>query len=258
MLLARKAASLRNTSGNHALRPRTALENISHLDRLRGSLMRPMKMLIFSPIVLLTSLYVAIFFGLQYLLYASYSSVFVDKFGWGANWTGLAFLGMGIGTLFAIGSIGAVSDKKFKKAKADGIVMKPEARLMPMLWTAPIVPLGFLWYGWSAQAENVHWIAPILGTSLIGYGGFAVLMPSQVYLVDAFGSDASASAMAASTLLRSLFGAFMPMGGPPLYAALGLGWGNTVLALICLGFAPVPWLLIRYGERLRRHFPVDY
>ncbi|KAJ6002002.1 hypothetical protein N7522_007229 [Penicillium canescens] len=35
-------------------------------------------------------------------------------------------------------------------------------------------------------------------------------MPSQLYLVDLFGSEAAASALGANILLRSMFGAFLP------------------------------------------------
>lgn len=74
--------------------------------------------------------------------------------------------------------------------------------------------------------------------------------PTQAYLVDAF-PDHAASAMAASTLLRSIGGAFLPLVGPPMYASLGLGWGNSLLDFITMTLIPVPVLLIVYGERSR-------
>lgn len=215
-------------------------------------------MLIFSPIILFISLYCAFVFGLTYLLYTTFPSVFEEKYNWGPSLSGLSYLGLTIGMFIAIGWIGAVSDKKIKQDKANGIDVQPEVRLKPMLWTVLITPLGFLWYGWAAKANNLHWILPVLGTVLIGLGSFAILMPSQVYLVDAFGSETAASSMAANTFLRSLFGAFIPLAGPPLYQGLDLGWGNTLLAFISLLFAPIPWLLWKYGKKLRVQFPVNY
>ena len=81
-------------------------------------------------------------------------------------------------------------------------------------------------------------------------------MPAQIYLVDAFGPYA-ASALAANTVLRSLFGTFLPLAGPPMYAALGLGWGNSVLGFLALGFAPVPWFLYKYGDHLRKRWVLE-
>jgi hypothetical protein len=75
-------------------------------------------------------------------------------------------------------------------------------------------------------------------------------MPISTYLIDAFTIHA-ASALAANTILRSLFGAFLPLVGPPLYNKLGLGWGNSLLGFIALAMVPIPLLFWRYGERLR-------
>jgi hypothetical protein len=75
-------------------------------------------------------------------------------------------------------------------------------------------------------------------------------MPISTYIVDAF-TMYSASALAANTILRSLFGAFLPLAGPALYEALGLGWGNSLLAFIAMAMIPIPVLFWGYGERLR-------
>lgn len=75
-------------------------------------------------------------------------------------------------------------------------------------------------------------------------------MTIQVYLVDTYERYA-ASALAAATILRSLFGAVLPLVGAPLYDSLGLGWGNSTLAFIAVALIPVPFLFIRYGEAIR-------
>jgi hypothetical protein len=76
-----------------------------------------------------------------------------------------------------------------------------------------------------------------------------------MYLVDTY-TRYSASALAANTILRSVVGAVLPLAGQPMYDALGLGWGNSVLAFFALTFIPVPWLFFKYGEKLRDRFPV--
>ncbi|RAH42900.1 uncharacterized protein BO95DRAFT_466501 [Aspergillus brunneoviolaceus CBS 621.78] len=77
----------------------------------------------------------------------------------------------------------------------------------------------------------------------------------QTYLVEAFTAQA-ASAAAANTVLRSLVGAVLPLAGPDMYSALGLGWGNSLLALIALVMLPLPLAFFRFGERLRMRFPI--
>lgn len=71
--------------------------------------------------------------------------------------------------------------------------------------------------------------------------------------MDAFTAVAS-SAIAASTLLRYVLGAFLPLVGTSLNDSLGLGLANTLLAGISCVLIPAPLLFIRYGERLRSRF----
>jgi len=92
----------------------------------------------------------------------------------------------------------------------------------------------------------------IIGTGWVGLGALAIFMPVQTYLIDAFEVHA-ASASAANTVLRSFLGAFLPFAGPGLYAALG----NSVLGFVALGFTPLAWVILRYGERMRIAYPVD-
>lgn len=75
-------------------------------------------------------------------------------------------------------------------------------------------------------------------------------MPANTYLVDVFTVHA-ASAMAANTVLRSLCAAFIPLSSQKMYAAMGYGWGNSLLGFVSLLLVPIPFLFIRYGERIR-------
>lgn len=145
-----------------------------------------------------------------------------------------------------------MSDRVYRKLKGDGDGT-PEMRLPPMMYIAPVSAAGFFWYGWTVQYQT-HWIIPIIGTSFISIGALFVIMPSQIYIVDAFGPQGAASALAASLVLRTLSGAFLTLAGPPLYSALGYGWGNSLLGFLCLLFVPVPWLFYRYGKTLREKF----
>lgn len=80
-------------------------------------------------------------------------------------------------------------------------------------------------------------------------------MPSSTYLVDCF-TIYAASAMAATTVLRSAVAALLPMAGQSMYKTLGYGWGNSLLGFIALALVPVPFLFLKYGERIRTGFPI--
>ncbi|KAK1771937.1 putative transporter mfs2 [Phialemonium atrogriseum] len=259
VLLSKKAARLRKATGED-FRARTD-KGLTSRQLLGRAIIRPAKMLIFSPIVFLLSLYGAFVFGLIFLLFATFPDVFEETYGFGPGVSGLAYLGLGIGMIVGLVLFGLLSDKMMNKKRGgnddnDGAAPRPEMRLPLMIWVPPIIPVGFFWYGWSAQAHT-HWIVPILGTSLIGLGSFFIVMPAQTYFVDIFGAQGAASALAANSVVRNISGAFLGLAAPPLYANLGLGWGNSLLGFLCLAFVPIPFLFYRYGEWLRVRFAVE-
>lgn len=70
------------------------------------------------------------------------------------------------------------------------------------------------------------------------------------YLAGAYGYYA-ASALAGNAVMRSLFGATLPLAGPTMYAALTPQWAGTLLGLMEVVLIPIPIIFYRYGERIR-------
>lgn len=70
-------------------------------------------------------------------------------------------------------------------------------------------------------------------------------------MIDAYPKYA-ASAIAASSLLRSIAGGLIPLAGNPLFDKLGLGLGSSVLGICTLSLAVVPWFFCRVGEGWRK------
>jgi len=253
ILLERRVKALKQQTGNKKLHHKHT-SSFTKAEVFRRSIFRPLAMLFTSPIVFLTSIYVGLVYGYTYLLFTSFEQVFTSIYGFSNRTIGLTYLGFGIGCAIGLYTIGALSDRLvIRSSQRSGNDWNPEVRLLPLLPGSLIVPIGLLWYGWSAAAPT-HWVVPIIGTSLVGLGTLAIFMPVQSYLIDAFTLYAS-SAAAANTILRSLLGAFLPLAGPGLYGALGQGWGNTLLAGVALGFTPLAWVIWRFGERIRKRWP---
>jgi multidrug resistance protein len=248
-ILDKKVARLRKETGNMNLRSK--LDNgLPPKEVFARAIARPMKMLFFSPIVFLMSLYISVNYGILYLFFTTMTFVFEGQYHFSSGAVGLAYLGMGVGMILGMGVLGTMSDKNIKKHQEKGNA-KPEHRL-PMFLTIPgavSLPLGIFLYGWTTY-YGVHWIVPIIGTAFIGVGNLTAMMTIQTYLVDAFTVHA-ASAIAANTVLRSVFGAVLPLAGLDMYDVLGLGWGNSLLGFVALCFIPVPILFRLYGERIR-------
>lgn len=160
VLLQRKTDRLRKETGNNLLRSKLDA-GLSAKDYFTRSIVRPLKMLVFSPMCAIFALYMAISYGLLYLIMTTISDVFTRQYGFSTSIVGLVFLGLGIGSLVGLVWFGMSSDREMKRLKASGVEMKPEHRLRFLPFAALLLPAGFFVYGWTAE-KNVHWIVPIL------------------------------------------------------------------------------------------------
>ena len=220
------------------------------------SLIRPIKMFLFSPVVSLMCIYIAVLYGLLYILFTTYTTVFEGQYEFSTSSSGLSFIGGGVGMLLGLSFVASLSDCVIKRKIQRKETLRPEDRL-PWYIVLPgtlTIPTGLFIYGWSTD-KQVHWIVPEIGTAITGFGMIVILMCIQTYLVDAFTTYA-ASATAANTVLRSLAGALLPLCGLKLYEKLGLGWGNSVLGFVALVIAPIPILFQMYGEELRTRYQI--
>ncbi|KAG5661490.1 hypothetical protein KAF25_005612 [Fusarium avenaceum] len=223
---------------------------------LLRSISRPMRMLFRSPIVTGLSLYLALIYGYLYLLFTTFSTVFPEQYGFGIDTLGLAFLGLGVGCVVALVILSWLSDWLQNRLTQKRGVSKPEYRLLPIVLGIPLLPIGLFIYGWTAQYK-VHWIVPIIFTGLTGAGLIFSFLPTQIYMIDAF-TKYAASALAATSVVRSIVGGCLPIAGLPLYSALGYGWGNSLLGFIAILVSVAPLLFWRYGEVLRKKYDVQF
>lgn len=251
-ILEQKAARLRKETGNLNYESKLKKPGSSkHL--FATAIIRPLRMLLLSPLITILCTYVAILYGLMYILFTTFTFVFEDIYNFSARSAGLVFIGGGVGNILGQLLVGLLSDKIIQSKRRKGEEARPEDRLS--LWiTVPsglTLPAGLIMYGWAAQMQT-HWIVPIIGTGIMGFGMMGIFMSILTYLVDAYQAYA-ASVTAANAVLRSVLGAVLPLTGLQLYDKLGLGWGNTLLGLILLALSPVPWILALYGERIRLH-----
>lgn len=252
VILERKAARLRKETGNPNLRSKLA-SNVGALETFKIAIARPMKLLIFEPIIILMSLYVAVTYGILYMMFTTFTFVYSDRYGFDEGSIGLAYLPTGIGMFIGVGLFGFLSDKIVKDRQAKGLVHRPEVRLLPYfnLPCGLLLCAGLFIYGWTVQ-ERVHWIVPMLGVLIFCGALMGIMMSVQSYLLEAFLSQA-ASVTAALAVLRSLLGALLPLGALDLYQSkLEFGWGNSLLGFIALALVPIPLVFYVYGEKLRK------
>lgn len=285
VILEQRAARLRKETGNPRLRSKLD-PGLSPADYFKRGILRPFKLLTLSPVCIICNIYVGLAYAYLYLMFTSLTPLFMRIYHFDTVHAGLVFLGLGVGSLLGVAYFSVSSDAYIKKKAATDAAaspptpgaeeaqsgtaaaatpsapasqlgkpgIKPEYRLPPLKIGAFLLPAGLFIYGWTADFR-VHWIAPIIGTAVIGVGNLVIFMSLQMYLVDSF-TIYAASALAANAVVRSVAGAVLPLAGIAMYDRLGLGWGNSLLGFIAMLMLPAPWLFIRYGEYLRHRFEI--
>ncbi|KAG1741322.1 multidrug resistance protein 4 [Suillus lakei] len=219
------------------------------------NLKRPIMIMTGSFICFILSLYMALMYGIYYLMFTTFPDVFSNVYHFSIGTGGLPYIGIGIGFLSATIFGAKLCDKTYYirtprcLAVKNGGKGKPEMRVPALIFGSLFVPVGLFWYGWSAQAK-VHFMMPIIGAAIFGFGIMTASLAIQLYLVDTF--TYAASAVAAASTLRSLLGFAFPLFGQQMFTTLGYGGGNSLLAglAIVMGI-PFPIWIYYAGERMR-------
>ncbi|KAH7924032.1 MFS general substrate transporter [Leucogyrophana mollusca] len=246
----RRDKSARDPEAAAAAHPNLVLHHTGKWQYLWINLSRPVILLTQSFICFVLSLYMALMYGIYYLMFATFPDLFSEVYHFSIGMGGLAYIGLGLGFLLATIFGAKISDQIYLHlANKNGGKGKPEMRVPALIFGSFFVPIGLFWYGWSAQGR-VHWIMPIIGTGIFGFGLMTTFLPIQLYLVDAF--TYAASALAAASVFRSILGFAFPLFGEQMFAALGYGGGNSLLAglAIVIGI-PFPVWIYFAGERIR-------
>lgn len=178
--------------------------NLRHL--LKISLSRPWIFLFREPIVLFFSIYMAVIYGILYMLVGAFPILYHEEKGWAPGFDGLPFLGIEVGII--IGILYCIWDKRRYTrvaAKYTDRPVPPETRLPPAMVGAFGLPIALFWFAWT-NYPSIHFIVPILAGIPFGFGIVCVFVALVNYMIDAYAIYA-ATVMAANSILRSLFGA---------------------------------------------------
>ncbi|KAI2470562.1 polyamine transporter 1 [Annulohypoxylon bovei var. microspora] len=250
ILLRRRAAKLSEMTGNVYVSKMDAGKPKKTVSReFKIALSRPWILLFREPIVLLTSLYMAIIYGTLYMMFAAFPIVFQQYRGWSPGIGGLAFLGIAVGMLFSV-AYSVYDNRRYARTSAAHHGNAPaEARLPPALIGSVLLPIGLFWFAWTCGPE-IHWIVCIIASAFFASGLVLVFLSLMNYLIDSYVIYA-ASALAANSVLRSIFGAAFPLFTTAMYNNLGIHWASSIPAFLALACLPFPFLFYKYGGAIR-------
>ncbi|OIW33159.1 MFS multidrug transporter [Coniochaeta ligniaria NRRL 30616] len=262
VLLVYKARRLRHEGGNWALNAKHEEWNVSFKEMYQKYLIRPFQML-GTPICFLMSIYASFVYGILYANLESFMIEYQEIRHWGPVVGSVPFIALMVGILFA-GAANVYNNTYYlKRFRENGNKAVPEARLPPMMiggfmftgglflfgckprdpsLTAPF-PYTDMAPGTSVEHVNSYWPS-IIGIALTGFGFTCIFQAALNYLVDTF-TRFSASAVAASTFMRSIFAGAFPLFVFPMYHAL------EVFGCFAAVLRPVPFLFFAWGRRIR-------
>ncbi|KAF7943857.1 uncharacterized protein EAE97_005927 [Botrytis byssoidea] len=198
------------------------------------------------------SFYGAIVFTFYYIMSTTLPEVLKNVYGFAPTTIGSSFIAFSVGSTFAVFLCNMLIDRIYVYLRTkNNNQSHPEFRMPLTIISGCILPISIALFGWTAAKG---WPVAFL-LFLIGLQGFAILtgmVPLMAYVVDAFGLY-SASALTAVLITRCLTSTFLPLMVGPLTDRLGYGWGFMIVSGVCLVVAPVPWLVMRYGEKWRQY-----
>ncbi|KAE8387839.1 major facilitator superfamily domain-containing protein [Aspergillus alliaceus] len=255
LLLERKTMEMRKTTGDDRWQTKnqTAHRPLSHM--ILQSIYRPLMLLALEPMCLNLCIFSAILLGIIYLFFGAFDQVFTNVYGMTLWQCGCCFLGMFVGMMIAVLSdpiwrrVYGRLESKHRERTDNTEKFLPEWRLPPAIAGAPMVTIGLFIFAWTIYPD-VHWIAPIIGSALFGFGTVLIFSGIFTFLVEAYPTYA-ASALAANSFARCILGGAFPLFGVQMYDRLGYHWATTLLAFLTLIMAPFPYIFFHYGPRIR-------
>jgi len=191
-----------------------------------------------------------------YLCFVAYPLIYTSLRGWSEGLTGLAFVGIGLGTILAIVTepLARRVVNSHKKDPETGRVF-PEASIAIVCFASILCPIGQLWFSWTSVPVTIHWIWPILAGIPFGAGNSLVFIYASNYIAGSYGIYA-ASALAGNSVIRSLFGGTLPLAGPAMYSKLSPQWAGTLLGLTQVALIPIPFVFYKWGDKIRAKSPL--
>ncbi|KAI1863110.1 uncharacterized protein JN550_009846 [Neoarthrinium moseri] len=208
---------------------------------------RPFKMFVTEPIVLVLSLLSGFSDALIFMGFQSFGLVYeIWHF---TPWqVGLTFAAIGLGYLVAyLSYIPAIRRNiRQRRERPNDEFANYEGRMWWLMYTAPCLPIGLLIFAWTANS-NVHWLGPVIGSAIIGIANYSVAAYGQY----------SASATGGNGFARDFLAGILTWAAIPYYESFKgmsqpLPLANTTLAGISVTLVISTMLIYWKGPSLRK------
>ncbi|CAG7953906.1 unnamed protein product [Penicillium olsonii] len=219
---------------------------------------RPFKMFLTEPIVLVLSLLSGFSDALIFMFIQSLALVY-DQWGFNTWEKGLAFIPIVIGYFIAWFSFFPVIKRNIKERNdhPESERAQYESRLWWLLYTAPCLPIGLIGFAWTSL-PSTHWIGSMIFAAIIGIANYAIYMATIDYMICAYGPY-SASATGGNGWSRDFLAGVLTIPATPFFENIGgerhLEYASTILFCISVPLVVAVYIIYWKGPTLRKRSP---
>lgn len=255
VLLIGKAKRMRQETGDHGYF--APLEIVRRETNITSAVLlstrRPFGLLLKDPMMGVLCFYTGLVLAIVYMYFVAFPYIFETLYQFKVMEVACCYLGLAAGMLVVSPSSLYFQYKYEEKVRRNNGIRVPEFRFDPLFYGAFAAPIGLMIFAWTCYS-HVHWIGPVIGTSIFGAGVFFVFVGVFGYTVDAYRLY-TASAMACNSFVRSMMSGIFPLFGLQMYKGMGINWAGFLLAMVAIVMIPIPFLFHRYGPYLRSKSP---
>lgn len=252
-LLLWKAQRLRRITGKD-IRSVYEVDKVPFLEELSDILKRAFEIIIMEPMVLLMDLYQGLLYGLLFLWFETFPIVYTETYKFTGPETSAAYISLVIGCIIGSGIYCHVLYHTYTQRLINKESVEPEVFLNVGLLGATMITGSMFLYGWLAN-PNIFWIGTLIAATIFGSGVFITTQSVLNYMAMCFPKYIP-SVFAGNGFFRSAIGGSFPIYGRAIFKNTKIhnfpvGWGCTILGLVCLCMNFLPVVFKYYGPKLR-------
>ncbi|KAB5566422.1 major facilitator superfamily transporter [Coniochaeta sp. 2T2.1] len=210
-------------------------------------LIRPMRILLTEPLVIMVAVISAVSWGLIYLFTEALTPIYLTM-GFSREQASLPFMAIAVGVLFTF--LPRFWDMKIVKRK--GRAVQPEDKIPGFLLALPLLTAGLFAFSVTIPplVPAVHPLVPTAALIPVGYAVNEMAYTLSGYLADSY-LLFSASAFAGLALVRAIVAGLMPLVALEMYEGLGTNAAGGVLGGVSVLFWGAGWVFVKKSRGLR-------
>ncbi|KAB8275629.1 major facilitator superfamily domain-containing protein [Aspergillus minisclerotigenes] len=211
--------------------------------RLLANVYRPFFMVWTEPIILVFSFYlVLLYFVLfTFLNGISASLTFII---WVAKMPEVAV------AIIMVPYIYSLTKKAAASAMTAGKPLQPEVSLYwAMAGASILMPVSLFWMARTCYSDISIW-SPIIASAIFGYALVCIFTTIYMYIIFVY-LQHSASALGFMTFARYVISGALSPASIKMYENIGTHWSLIIVGIIATVMAPVPYVLYKYGHKVR-------